>query len=251
MSLKEAVKFRKLCTLLTKKEMHSFLFEIVSKQPELLISCMCSHFMSVSTDYSLPININNKISSIINSRESKPKRTQYFCHRKLDEIPKPLISNIASYLEQKEYANLCQTNRDIFIGCNSPQSLQNMYFQCETDVNYFPFNCDLYTSMQHLNFDLSQYRHRLSEITEPSFLDHLQSIVFSGNRAPDQFCIDYLEEDFPICESIKKLYLKYWTQSMKVTHFSFQEFILKFPNIKYLQLHSINNEGIDRGNWMT
>ena len=99
--------------------------------------------------------------------------------------------------------------------------------------------------MQHLGFDLSQYRHRLPEITEPSFVNHLNSIMFSGNYNPDPFCIDDLEEDFPVCTNIQKLYLEYWVPQMRVSNSSFQAFLLKFPNITHLQLYSINNADVD------
>ena len=41
----------------------------------------------------------------------------------LDEISPPLISNIASFLNQKEYPEFERVNRKIFIGCHSPYSL--------------------------------------------------------------------------------------------------------------------------------
>ena len=244
MSLKEAVRFRKLCTQLTKEETNSFLLEIVSRQSKMLIACMCSHFMSELTDDSLTININNTISSIIDSRESKPKHKQYFCIRKLDEIPKPLISNVASYLEQKEYANLCKTNRDIFIGCNSPQSLQSVYITHNTTKNYFPFNSNLYSSVKHLHFELSQYKRRLPTVSR-SFLENLQSIVFSGSSiSDDRVWLEELMEIFPLCKNIGKLHIENWGFQMEVDA-SFQEFVSKFPNVTYLKLHGVENVDVD------
>eukprot|EP01083_Nonionella_stella_P172432 591766_1 len=253
MSLKQAVTFRHLSCQLSQEETRSFLLKLMNDTPEFLISSIFNHLQFASI--ALGLDINNKISNIISSRSSpflKPTQATLNTiptHATLDTIPTPLISKIASYLEQMEYSNLSKVNRDTFIGCHSPNSLQeidfdiNLHydgdFESATNANHFPFNYDLYSSAKHLYFDLNQYRYRLQQIATP-FLDQLQSICFSGTRNPDMFCIDAFK-DFPVSKNIETLYIECWGKHMEVSDSQFQHFLSKFPNVQYLQLSSVDN----------
>eukprot|EP01084_Bolivina_argentea_P041586 76750_1 len=243
MSLKEAVIFRHLTSMLNDHEKSSFLSGLIKEQPELLIESLFNHFKSESTEPALCVEINKKISEIINSRESKQENKQHdICISltipKLNEVSEPVISKIASYLTQIDYSNLCKVSREMFIGCQSPNSLQSIYFDPEGNKNYYPFNCNLYSSVKHFDFDLSQYEYRCDQFIQSSFLDQLQSITFSGNSSPDQFWT-YDFEEFPICKNMKTLCLQYWSEKIKVSDNFFQKFLSKFPNIQYLELQCV------------
>ncbi len=70
---------------------------------------------------------------------------------KLDSIPKSLIGVIASFLNQKNYINFSKCNRYIYLGCNTPNLMQELnLYEINASVNL----C-LYPSIKHfkLNFN--------------------------------------------------------------------------------------------------
>ena len=80
----------------------------------------------------------------------------YYHYSTLCDIPNPIISEAASYLQQRDYINLSTVCRKLFIACNSPNSLQGIWFHCVGNRNYHPFNADLYPNAKLLKFDISQ-----------------------------------------------------------------------------------------------
>ena len=70
--------------------------------------------------------INQTLSHIIHARDSDHSDDNESIQFKLDELSPPLISNIASFLNQQEYTKFQKVNRKIFIGCRNPYSLTEL-----------------------------------------------------------------------------------------------------------------------------
>ena len=80
---------------------------------------MQSYFDESPMDEMIDITAN-----IIQSRDSED--IQQEAVTKLDQLPFPLIGEIASYFGQKEHALFSRTNRNIFVGCNAPNTLTQL-----------------------------------------------------------------------------------------------------------------------------
>eukprot|EP01083_Nonionella_stella_P154491 497853_1 len=70
-------------------------------------------------------HFNELVSNIIRSREGKPKQLAPK-DMKLHEFPRPVIGYIASFLYHWDYIDFSMTNRSIYLGCNSPNVLQEL-----------------------------------------------------------------------------------------------------------------------------
>ena len=70
--------------------------------------------------------MNESLTDIIYSRDTIEESASSYS--KLDEISPPLISKIASFLNEMDYIHFSQTNRKIYIGCHSPYSLTSIDF---------------------------------------------------------------------------------------------------------------------------
>eukprot|EP01084_Bolivina_argentea_P019479 36218_1 len=247
MSLKQAVRFRNLVTKLTKQETNTFLLKLANNQPELLVAALGNHFKSPLTDESLVKGVNNNISEIITIRESSNANDNDSSPSilNLHTITEVLISHISSFLYQYEYANLCKVNRSIFIGCHSPNNLQEINFRTEWQKNYFPFNYKLYTSIKSLSFDLSLCKNRLHEVNHSVFLNQLQSVNWNVSNTVFNRCIIFDLHKIPTCHNIKTLKLDNLKKNIIINNKFFDQFLLKFPNVKYLCLDSVADVTFD------
>eukprot|EP01083_Nonionella_stella_P308902 1091877_1 len=189
MSAKDAVQFRFLASQLTSEEISRFLLNLSDKQPMLLISALCHHFMSDST---MTRTINDSISEIITTRlrklnaiqtELRSDHTPNPSH--FNDIPIPVISIISSFMDQREYSRFSQTNRFTFLGCHSPNTLRRISSIAEADYQN-PFKCQLYPNVRHLSIKVSDLdplsRRWLSDISHPSFLAQLESVDVNAHE---------------------------------------------------------------------
>ena len=99
-------------------------------------------------------NINDTISNIIQQRKEKPKPFPT-TNIKLDELPKALIGHTASFLHQNEYHRLEKTNRSIYIGCNTPNMLNNL--DLRKIKNYSSINLTKYSSITILQINMTKF----------------------------------------------------------------------------------------------
>eukprot|EP01084_Bolivina_argentea_P113477 202222_1 len=124
MSLCKGIKCRHLSSQLTKTERKQFLNEL-SNGINNIINKALFEFCIKSSNNSSVNTINNLLTKIIRSRKKKPKRITTE-NIKLDIIPRQLIGHISSFLYQYDYINFSKTNRFIFLGCNTPNLLQEL-----------------------------------------------------------------------------------------------------------------------------
>ena len=130
MSLMKVIRFSSLAAQLTPSETISFITKAAKSNPQMIIDALSSYFM-----HRLPINDNiihndqciESISNIIQSRDSQ---IEIQMCSKLDALPKNAIGACASFLDQKSYGRLSCVNRAVYLGCNSPNMLRDLF------VNY-------------------------------------------------------------------------------------------------------------------
>ena len=129
MALVQAIEFRNLAAQLTTEEKKSFLNKLALSEPQLIIELLYSGFVCQSPSdagESYNAHCNDMISIIIQSRDSVDTDEDALS---LDKLPRSLIGLCASYLEQGSYASLSVSNRAIFLGCNTPNMLQEIYVE--------------------------------------------------------------------------------------------------------------------------
>ena len=146
MTLVQAVEFRELIKQLTAKETQSFINELASCHPELIVSSLSSYFVYQSTnkgDHRENAQCNKIVSTIIQSRDSDNNAVD---DERFDTLPRRIIGLCASYLDQSSYVALSATNRSTYLGCNTPCTLQevNLRYRSKStdscpDLSTFPF----------------------------------------------------------------------------------------------------------------
>ena len=90
------------------------------------------------------MHCNKIISTIIRSRETDTNNGED--SKRLDTLPRRIIGVCASYLDQMSYAALSVTNRSSYLGCNGPNTLNEVNLQHRhgsvdvySDFSAFPF----------------------------------------------------------------------------------------------------------------
>eukprot|EP01084_Bolivina_argentea_P052373 96227_1 len=152
MSVNKAIKFRYLAAQLTNEETHFFINKLIENHTNTILNALFHQMAKVRiNDSSENDSINNIISNIILSREKKPK---IFVPQniKLDQIPQKLIGIISSFLNQHEYIHFSQLNRFIYLGCNTPNTLQVLNLR--KTKNYSSVNLYLFPSLKELKLNV-------------------------------------------------------------------------------------------------
>eukprot|EP01084_Bolivina_argentea_P136702 240746_1 len=198
MSLTIAVQFRSLASQLTNEETLQFIQTVAQQPNDIIITALFQHIIE-SEDHNTAKNINDLITNIIESRPEEPQsNTQNIVQ--LNNIPKPLINIAASYLPQKDYISLSQSNRHIFIACNSPKNALQ-----ELDLSRIAADT-------HINLSLFHSKTRLK--IDPSTFRRMK-----------------LPFDIFNYESISHLQVYGYFTSFSAN----QQLLAKFPNVQYLQ----------------
>eukprot|EP01083_Nonionella_stella_P125360 379103_1 len=256
MSVKEAVQFRFLASQLTSQEINRFLFNLSDKQPSLLMSALCHHFMSDST---MVRTINGTISDIITTRKPKlPNAILDIVHTAelpsdptpnpvhFNDIPIPVVSIISSFMNQREYSKFSRTNRFTFLGCHSPNTLRRISSIAEADYQN-PFKCQLYPNVRHLSIKVSDLdplsRRWLSDISHPSFLAQLESVDVNAHECwqehstfMDKANTELFAERLPYCRNVKELSCVGFNTTNCIDVDVLHDTLSCFPNTEYLTL---------------
>eukprot|EP01084_Bolivina_argentea_P081343 147303_1 len=125
MTLCKAIQFRHLLSQLTTIETKQFINQLTHDSSNNIINNALFQFCKKSSNNEQTDTINNLLTKIIRSRKKKPK-TITTQNIKLHTLPKQLIGVISSFLNQYDYINFSKSNRFIFIGCNTPNLLQEL-----------------------------------------------------------------------------------------------------------------------------
>ncbi len=177
MSICKAIKFKSLICQLNLSEKQLF----ISSLPIIMISVIeqsIFKYCHKNSNNSEVDKINNLLKLIIRSRKNKPKVTDTF-NIKLDKIPKVLIGVVASFLPQKNYYNFNQCNRSIYIACNNPILLKQLYLERVHWLSY-P-NIKRYQSLNSLHIDVAAFNIiNNSLLYSDKFIYNLQKIKLFG-----------------------------------------------------------------------
>ena len=136
MALVQAIKFRDLLAQLSSIETLSFVTDLASSDPQLIIRALTSRFICQSRssdDDTENQNCNDILSKIIQSRDSDDNKS---CDEKLDTLPRRVIGICSSFLDQTSYAALSVTNRSIYLGSNTPILLQELTVKYKSDSDH-------------------------------------------------------------------------------------------------------------------
>eukprot|EP01084_Bolivina_argentea_P081342 147302_1 len=124
MSVCKAIQFRHLSSQLTEFETKHFLTKVINNHSDTINKALFLFCIKSSNNEDVD-TFNNLLTKIIRSRKKKPK-TITTQNIKLHTLPKQLIGVISSFLNQYDYINFSKSNRFIFIGCNTPNLLQEL-----------------------------------------------------------------------------------------------------------------------------
>eukprot|EP01083_Nonionella_stella_P166456 556590_1 len=141
MSLTEAIQFRSLISQLTHEECVGFLSKLIDSHMDTLVTSL---FHVIKTNQSAPVNsFNESLCDIIESRDEKPQAVSL--------------------------RNPNSSNRSIYLGCNSPNLLQELSFH---DNATKPQNLQLFPSVKKLTIDPS-------DVTKLSRHSNFDSPIFN------------------------------------------------------------------------
>ena len=120
--LLQTLKLKNLSSELSDEEFDEFLLSLRrTKGRELILESLCQQ-----QDSSQTVDMLQIVSNIIRKRESPQ---QAHIPWTLDTLPKSSIAEIASNLDQSDYASLTRVNRSIYIGCNDPNRLLSVVWK--------------------------------------------------------------------------------------------------------------------------
>ena len=220
------------------KEMITFTTKIINEfEAEAIIAPFCGQFLEsnlINKNVQLIETAMNIIKAIITSRsKSNQNNNQASIANKLESLPSELIGEVSSYLEHKDHISLSKANRSIYIGCNSPNTLQVLDL---IEINdHSCIKLTKYPLLKHLKINLLQFD-ELSFPTNNKILHDLNQLTLGGHEQ-DDIDIDVFSSQTAIDFS-------------KITHLifddfgdhgflfsSFQTIISLFPNIEYLSFN--------------
>eukprot|EP01084_Bolivina_argentea_P273586 466071_1 len=188
--LPSLIKFRELNDQLSQVEFKEFLLQMTGPTyRKIIISSIFTTFNNNPTTH-LQIEqintLNNIMNQIIESRQDdediKPLKIEY--------LPKNLIGEIASYLDQKHYSYFIQTNRKLYMNCNQPKTLQQIHINSKT--NYKHINFAKYSTIKQISFKMKS----------------IQLIVPINMDATAPIIINLLNMTLPIVRNVMMLFLK-------------------------------------------
>ena len=257
MSVVAGVRFGHLMSQLTEQETTSFISQL---NPNLIAKALFYFVVNQSTTTTSGYDVTQMVSDIIESRKPAKKETNDTKCKSLDQLPQRLIGNVACYLQEESYKELSRTNRAIYIGCNTPNLLQDLEIDAEnqaikdkvTKIPRYPFAKHVHVAVQdiapnraniiHKTFTQMQRVRSLSiEIRatcrEQTRFEQIAGRMNSlnGEVFPEQ--IEFL--DVFVDEASKPItncFHPYWFSPSR-----FAIALARFRNIKYLSLQMREN----------
>ena len=180
MALATAIKFRHLASQLNQDETAQFVAILSRQRESMILKALFMFFVQSTNGETENHNANNIISKIIRSRKKtvKTQSIDQASNLKLDRIPRQLIGATATFLKQTDYINLSNTNRSVYLGCNAPNSLQELNLLRVKD--YSSINLALYPSVKTLKLKLSKFKDLMFPQGGSLVMNQLKSLILEG-----------------------------------------------------------------------
>eukprot|EP01084_Bolivina_argentea_P029363 54503_1 len=158
------IKFRQLNEQLTQEEYEQFLIKAAGLCPRnFIISSIFNQFnnnRNTVTDTQQIDVMNNIMHEIIESREPETNNEKEdIIPINIEYLPKYLIGEIGSFLNQKCYSHFSQCNRTIYINCNKPKTLQHIHIKSKSD--YKSINFSEYPMLKQITFKIKSIEHKI------------------------------------------------------------------------------------------
>eukprot|EP01083_Nonionella_stella_P145900 458185_1 len=249
----KALKFRALCAQLTPTETKSFINSVIDVNGTVLFSALFHLILSSCTykDFDAD-DLNRMVSNIILSRKKTPKQNATVaCPKTINDLPPALVGHTASFLPQSDYIKLSTCARSLFIGCNTPNQMQELNLLKRKWKQHPPIDLAQFPSIKHLAIRLhhvSKLLPKTRDSTADEFIcKDLNAITIDGNRRLDCSAREleiFLQQNAINLSEVTSLTLQKFGQSgSQGVDFNFNTFLLvtsAFDNVKYLNLDYVN-----------
>ena len=186
---------------------------------------------TVSTDQSDSLTtMTSLVSDILQKRSVS---TANHSQMKFNDIPSPLVGEIASYLHQKTYAGFSRTSRKVFVSCNSPNTLRNMDLTKVTD--YTAIRLEQFPHLNHLVFNLK----RISQFNDKNGQrfhgnKQLRSLLIYGDGSTSSDMNVLASDSSPCFASVRCLAFREFIGGAAMNFDIFVKMLAKFRYLTHL-----------------
>eukprot|EP01083_Nonionella_stella_P187309 687939_1 len=241
--LTKAIQFRHLLSQLTDEERISFLSVMLNDHVDVIISGLFFHFIQ-SNDSEVLNDVNNSVSNIIQQRKEKPK-LECATNIKLDQFPRDIIGYTASFLNQWDYIHfsVSMRNRSIYLGCNTPNSLQELELRNARSVDYSHIRLNAFPSTITLAIDPIK-ANDLELFGEPVFpkVNTLRLNAHGGSS----WVQDFLDMNIVNYDTVTRLEChEFGSEGPEMELDVLLNLLKQFPNLKHLALDTVYLEEPD------
>eukprot|EP01083_Nonionella_stella_P172328 591068_1 len=184
MSLSKAIQFRHLIAQLTQQEHIQFVSNLLNTHNDIILTSLFE-YLAQSHRIHQANAFNESLTDIIQSRKEKPKPIPT-TNVTLSQFPRAIIGHLASFLNQSDYNHFGMSNRFIYLGCNSPNMLQELDLSPFDVAQYSSINLSSFPSVKTLIMDPSttiQSQLNLSGDSQP--LNQVTTLTLDANQKCD------------------------------------------------------------------
>eukprot|EP01083_Nonionella_stella_P059514 155719_1 len=249
----KALKFRALCAQLTPTETKSFINSVIDVNGTVLFSALFHLILSSCTykDFDAD-DLNRMVSNIILSRKKTPKQNATVaCPKTINDLPPALVGHTASFLPQSDYIKLSTCARSLFIGCNTPNQMQELNLLKRKWKRHPIIDLAQFPSIKHLAIHFHELGKLLPKRIDlisggASLCRELEAITLDANRRQGMHSKEirlFREKEYINTRNITDLTLQsFGTSSVvfNVAHFHLMLASLAFDNIQCLSFHYVN-----------
>ena len=142
-----------------------------------------------------------------------------------------MIGYTASFLTQCNYFNLSACNRSIYLGCNTPNLLQELNL-FSNNIDFTKINLELYPSIKDLTIKLDNF----NKILKKGQLNQLQCLCLNGWESIDEKLQEFTDNNFIKFKNITSLNCV----EFNAEHITFTKFLSQFTNLQHLVLNGVD-----------
>ena len=249
------IKFRMLFDSLSGTEQQSFVNNLIqSCGMDLIKNALFSHFAEKiishkSYNQNHLESINQIVSKIIHERipnttEDEDEDIDLSIATVLDDLSPPLLSNIGSFLPSNEYNNFQISNRRVYIGANSPFSLQKLFLMAKKEdywLSHFKsLSANRLRQLQSLRVQMERFNELINPICNYSHFSNLRQLHLTQCNS-DELLLAFLKQNCINLQNIESLLLYDVGKEVygigddtQIDGKLFLKFLSKFINLKQL-----------------